>query len=202
MPENKPKKYYAVREGFVPGIYKTWDECKKQVMGFPNPKYKSFLSPEEAVEFMGTPNKNVELPSEGYIAYVDGSYDVKTKRYSCGVVVLHNSDIICKISKVGPQDAAATMRNVAGEILGSRKAIEYALENNIKKITIVHDYAGIAMWANKEWKRNKIWTQEYAEFVENARKKCDISFHKVKGHSNDKYNDMADQLAKDALGIK
>ena len=33
-------------------------------------------------------------------------------------------------------------------------------------------------------------------------KKCDISFHKVKGHSNDKYNDMADQLAKDALGIK
>mgnify|MGYP001651142832 CR=1 FL=1 len=27
-------------------------------------------------------------------------------------------------------------------------------------------------------------------------------FNKVKGHSGDKYNDVADRLAKDALGIK
>lgn len=202
MPENKPKKYYAVRAGFVPGIYKTWDECKKQVIGFPGADYKSFLSIKSAKEFIGTAKQKDKLPSEGYIAYVDGSYDIKTKRYSCGVVVLHNSEVIHKISEVGPQDEAATMRNVAGEILGSQKTIEYALKNNIDKIIIVHDYAGISMWANKEWKRNKPWTQAYTEFVENARKKCDVTFYKVKGHSNDKYNDMADQLAKDALGIK
>ena len=29
------KKYYAVRVGKVPGIYQTWDECKKNVHGFP-----------------------------------------------------------------------------------------------------------------------------------------------------------------------
>ena len=27
------KKYYAVRVGKVPGIYQTWDECKKNVHG-------------------------------------------------------------------------------------------------------------------------------------------------------------------------
>ena len=26
------KKYYAVREGRVPGIYNTWDECKANVL--------------------------------------------------------------------------------------------------------------------------------------------------------------------------
>ena len=28
-----------------------------------------------------------------------------------------------------------------------------------------------------------------------------LEFRKVKGHSNDKYNDMVDELAKEALGI-
>ena len=40
------KKYYAVRVGKVPGIYQTWDECKKNVHGFPAAEYKSFPSVE------------------------------------------------------------------------------------------------------------------------------------------------------------
>ena len=35
-------KYYVVWKGKVPGVYRTWDECKKQVIGFPMAKYKSF----------------------------------------------------------------------------------------------------------------------------------------------------------------
>ena len=34
------KKYYAVRVGKVPGIYQTWDECKKNVHGFPAAEYR------------------------------------------------------------------------------------------------------------------------------------------------------------------
>ena len=33
------------------------------------------------------------------------------------------------------------------------------------------------------------------------KKSVHIEFRKVKGHSNDKYNDMVDELAKEALGI-
>ena len=36
------KKVYVVWEGKNPGIYQTWDECKKQIEGYPNPVFKSF----------------------------------------------------------------------------------------------------------------------------------------------------------------
>jgi ribonuclease HI len=44
------RKYYVVWEGVVPGIYLTWDECKAQVYGYDNAKYKSFSSLEDAEE--------------------------------------------------------------------------------------------------------------------------------------------------------
>lgn len=41
-------KFYVVWEGVNPGIYSSWEICKKQVHGFENAKYKSFESREEA----------------------------------------------------------------------------------------------------------------------------------------------------------
>jgi ribonuclease HI len=42
------QKFYVVWEGHRPGVYHTWDECKKQVDGFAQAKYKSFESLLEA----------------------------------------------------------------------------------------------------------------------------------------------------------
>ena len=36
------KKFYAVRNGRVPGVYMTWADCEKQVKGFGGAIYKSF----------------------------------------------------------------------------------------------------------------------------------------------------------------
>lgn len=47
-------KFYAVRVGRTPGIYLSWDECKKNVDGFSGPVYKSFKTRAEAEEFMGS----------------------------------------------------------------------------------------------------------------------------------------------------
>ena len=47
------KKFYAVKNGRKPGVYKTWAECKAQVDGFSGATYKSFLSLEEAEQFIG-----------------------------------------------------------------------------------------------------------------------------------------------------
>ena len=44
----KKKRFYVVWKGVVPGVYSTWDECKKNVQGFENALYKSFGSLEEA----------------------------------------------------------------------------------------------------------------------------------------------------------
>ena len=46
------KKYYAARVGKQPGIYTTWEECSKNVLGFPGAVYKSFKTMEEAEAFM------------------------------------------------------------------------------------------------------------------------------------------------------
>ena len=35
-------KYYAVKKGKHPGVYKTWSECQQQVSGFSGAIYKSF----------------------------------------------------------------------------------------------------------------------------------------------------------------
>ena len=44
----KPEKYYVVWSGKKPGVYRLWSECKAQIEGFENAKYKSFSDFEEA----------------------------------------------------------------------------------------------------------------------------------------------------------
>ena len=44
----KPKKYYAVQRGLVPGVYSSWEACKANIDGFPGARYKSFILEEEA----------------------------------------------------------------------------------------------------------------------------------------------------------
>lgn len=45
-------KFYAVAIGRNPGIYSTWNEAKEQVNGFKGAKYKSFLTNEEAQQYI------------------------------------------------------------------------------------------------------------------------------------------------------
>ncbi|MGO3690814.1 ribonuclease H [Psychroflexus sp. S27] len=42
------KKFYVVWDGWEPGIYKSWDECKKMIKNYKSAKYKSFKTLEEA----------------------------------------------------------------------------------------------------------------------------------------------------------
>ena len=47
---NKKQKYYVVWAGENPGVYDTWDECKRQVVHFEGAKYKSFETLNQAQE--------------------------------------------------------------------------------------------------------------------------------------------------------
>jgi len=44
----KKQKYYVVWKGNKPGVYTTWEECKKQVHGFKAPVFKAFQNKEIA----------------------------------------------------------------------------------------------------------------------------------------------------------
>ena len=49
----KKKKYYVVWEGNEPGIYDSWASCQLQIKGYPNARYKSFKTKEEALDAYG-----------------------------------------------------------------------------------------------------------------------------------------------------
>ncbi len=50
--DESKRKYYAVRRGRIPGIYRTWDSCEKQVEGFSGCEYKSFKTEEGAQQYV------------------------------------------------------------------------------------------------------------------------------------------------------
>lgn len=197
-------KYYAVKVGARPGIYEDWPSCEAQVKGFPGAVYKSFKTRQEAQDFLdgealaAAPTAALEHPYPEI--YVDGSYRADTGEYSYGMVVLTEGEEICLAEKFSDQEDAV-MRNVAGEIRGARAAMEYALDQGWPGIYLYHDYAGIAHWCTGAWKANKAGTLAYRAYYLSVADQLDVIFVKVKGHSHDRYNDLADQKAKEVLGI-
>ena len=199
------KKVYAVRKGRTTGIFMNWDDCKAQVDGFAGAEYKSFADPAEAMAYLGlaeSPEGEDKFPA-GIRAYVDGSYDSGSGRFSCGVVIVetdvNGKSETTELNSAFDDEEAAQQRNVAGEIMGSKIAIDWCRANGVKAVEIYHDYEGIGAWADRKWKANNPLTQGYREFVEEARKSMEITFVKVKAHAGNKYNELADKLAKKAL---
>ncbi|OWZ83405.1 viroplasmin family protein [Natranaerobius trueperi] len=197
----RKKSYYAVRQGRKTGIYYSWDECKKQIDGYSNAEYKKFSSLDEAKAYLGEESKKQSnlKTSNSVLAYIDGSYCKKSKLYSYGCVILKNNTVITEFNGTGKDTDLAKMRNVAGELLGAIKAIEWAYEHNYEGITLYYDYEGIEKWAKGFWKTNKEGTKDYAKFIQKYLPLINIDFKKVAAHSGDYYNDKADELAKQAI---
>ena len=60
----KRQKYYVVWRGLQPGIYLAWEECERQVKGFPNPKYKAFDTEAEAKKAFADPDYELGKPKD------------------------------------------------------------------------------------------------------------------------------------------
>ena len=135
------------------------------------------------------------------IAYVDGSYEKDSGIYGYGVVFIEQDGSIAEYFDSGKEESYQSMRNVSGEILGALKAADVAIEKEYSSLAIFHDYQGVASWAIGDWKCNKEKTIEYREKMLEYQKKLKISFYKVLAHSGDYFNERADLLAKQAVGI-
>ena len=194
------KKFYAVKNGRIPGLYTTWDECKAQVDGFSGPVFKGFETREEALSFLGVEIKEEKCETEAR-AFCDGSFDINTMRFSYGVVIFYKGEKYT-FSESFFDEEWSLMRNVAGEIKGAEKVFDFCTENNIKSVELLYDYEGIEKWCTGEWKRNKNATVEFNRRYNEISKTLEVKFTKVKGHSGNEFNDEADKLAKSALGIK
>ncbi|AKU80301.1 viroplasmin family protein [Spiroplasma turonicum] len=196
---NKVKKYYAVKVGKEIGIFDSWEKCKQSVSGYPNSIYKAFSSYEDAEKFINN-KKNINLiKDENYevVAYTDGSYDINNKNiFKSGVVLIKNNIVITEMSYSYNYQPWLKSINIAGEVSAVIEVLNYCLNNNIKSVLINVDYIGLISWANDTWSANTSVSNDYKKYIATVKDKINISFNKVKAHSNDKYNERADQLAK------
>lgn len=211
------KKYYAVKEGFNSEtgekienkIVTTWAECLKYVKGVKGAKYKSFEDLNSAKDYLQETGKQLKKGSDeipvGYIhAYVDGSYNEATGKYSYGVVIVKNDVIIHIENGAAKDDREKALRQIAGELAASVKAVEYAILNSENKLAIIHDYEGIFHHAAGSWERRDKSSKEYYEYMNKYlnSKDIDIIFVKVDSHTGDLFNEIADEEAKIAAGLK
>lgn len=140
-------------------------------------------------------------PTKNY-AYVDGSYNPKTKIYGCGVLLVDQFGKEHEIQARDKNPTTAKMRNVAGEILGVETALRFAEALGMRRIKIFHDYEGLEKWVHGGWQTKKPETKEYVAFVKAAVKRgLKVYFQHVRGHSGNPGNERADQLAKKAVGL-
>ena len=189
-------KYYVLKDENNKLIYENWDEAKEALKGLKAPKYKSFKTKEEAEAFLE--GKELEIDYKIPTAYIDGSYDKETENYSFGGCLFIDGNIY-KFKKKYLKDEYSSFRNVAGEIKGAGYIINYAINHGIKELNIYYDYLGIEKWYKGEWQAKSPIAIEYVNYANEAKKKINVNFIKIKSHTNNKYNDLADTLAKEAL---
>lgn len=239
------KKYYAVKKGKITGVFKTWDECKAAVDGFPGAIYKGFSTLQEAQEFAGVRGMPVteagqtattgteehsgnttkagaatkaataarsrkkqtpmvssanDIPQEGtLLAYVDGSYDDSLKKYAFGCVFLLADGRIYTEYGNGDNPQSLKHRNVTGEMLGAMFATKFALTNGFTQLELRYDYEGIEKWVTGAWRSKTELTGKYARAMQEWQKSIRIIFTKVAAHTNVRYNELADRMAKTGL---
>lgn len=200
------KKVYAVKRGKKTGIFYQWEECRKSVDGYPGAEYKGFPTVQEAKNYLGiTDEEDNDVPPAGetsgkkLLAYVDGSYDDTLKKYAFGCVFILADGRIYTQYGNGDNEQSLQHRNVTGEMLGAMYAVKTAMLNGFQRVELCYDYQGIEKWVTGEWRSKTELTQKYARAMREWSTRINISFTKVAAHTNVKYNELADQMAKQGL---
>ncbi|WP_297428108.1 ribonuclease H family protein [Clostridium sp.] len=209
------RKIYAIQYGFdlknnkkiENTIVNTWAECLAYVKGVKGAKYKSFESIDEAKAYLNEGNRMLKKSDDNYPkdclhAYVDGSYNSSDGRYSYGVVCVNNN-VVEYIESGAEKDASEkNIRQIAGELKGAIRAVEYALKQKHVKVVLFHDYEGIAHHATGAWERKEESSMEYYKKMQELMKSgIEIIFVKVDSHTGDLFNELVDEKCKECLGI-
>jgi len=158
----KGKKYYVVWEGVTPGIYETWTQCQLQIAGYPNAKYKSFKTKEQAkAAYNSTYDENIlrkesiatswdESVIEKNSIAVDAACSGNPGDMEYRGVVTYGAE---EIFRVGPLKKGT---NNIGEFLALVHALAY-LKKAKKEDVMIYTDSRIAMgWVKKKKSKTKL----------------------------------------------
>lgn len=209
------KKVYAIKEGFdcvnnhkiENKIVNTWAECLKYVKGVKGAKYKSFEDINSAKQYLSEDSKLLKkgediYPEDCLHIYVDGSYNISTEKYSYGVVAVRNNVVEYIDSAAAKDNSQRNIRQIAGELEGAVKGVQYALSKDDKKVVIFHDYEGICHHATGFWERREESSAEYYKKMNELMSHgIEVIFVKVDSHTGDLFNELVDEKCKEKLSI-
>ena len=185
------QKFYAIKTPEESKIVMTWAECEKLTHGVKGVLFKSFASRAEAEAWIS----GMEAPTpDGLRVFVDGSFSPGFPKSGWAFVVTENDVELARGSGITAFDAES--RNIDGEVMASYQAMRW-LDSNDKTGTICHDYEGIARWAKGEWQAKSNIAKRYVAAAKPYLHR--VSFEKVAAHTGVKWNELVDQLAKDAI---
>ena len=192
------KKYYAI---FISAekthILNNWPECQSMIKGVSNVKYRGFVNKKDAQDYLNLlskPSLTENKANHSIRVYVDGSFNDLLKKSAWAWVAIQHESPLAFDKGLIPHDALS--RNIDGELEAVKQAILWSQKHH-HHITLVHDYEGIARWADGTWKAKSQIAKDYLLFLKS--RPTNYHFQKVKAHSNDKWNDYVDALAKSAF---
>lgn len=156
-----------------------------------------------------------ELPLQGTVFAVDGSFNPETNVYGAGIVQYDNNlNIALKRRASGQKPEFSKSRNIAGETVALATAIHLATQQNLSEITVICDYEGdfrwlapksvvvneVACWGNK---KSTPIAEYHAKAMDYAKQNGidKIHFVWVRGHQGIESNEEVDKLAKQACGL-
>jgi ribonuclease HI len=203
-------KFYAVRVGRTPGIYSTWESCAAQVKGYPGAVYKSFKTRKEAQMFLDNvvkdPNSsnkkqfpssssatNVDIWVDGSCIHNGGGEDMQL---GWAYLIRKEDQELHRANGNDIPPEASQHRNVAGEILAVLKALDWCDAQGITSATIYFDYQGLQAWVSGAWEARTPYTKAYVESVKAHG--IDIQWEKVLAHSGEIFNEIVDEMAREA----
>ena len=93
------------------------------------------------------------------IAYTDGSYNDRIKKYGSGAYVEIEGKKPVKYCKGGSKPEVVSMRQIGGELYAVVAVLDYCKAKGVTELDLYYDYKGIANWAlPKEQYRNNLDT--------------------------------------------
>lgn len=126
-----------------------------------------------------------------YSVYTDGAYSPSINVGGIGFVILKDNKVVAQFSKAYKNTTNQRMEQLAVAI-----ALESIKEAN--SIQVYSDSAYVVNTYNCGWKRKSnldLWLR----IDKQLKRLANVSFHHVKGHSNDEYNEKCDFFAREAV---
>jgi ribonuclease HI len=136
--------------------------------------------------------KGAARPARGWQMYVDGSYINGATGF--GAVILNDGAVVAELAGAVAADEVNGTRQVAGELRAVEEGLRWCRQHQVTEVEIFYDYYGVEKWATEAWKANQPLTQSYARAVRESGVRT--RWRKVAAHTGDRWNERADQLAK------